>query len=283
MPAAQEMIARTNPQITSKAGHRMTELPLLFTPLQLRDLELKNRIMVSPMATYSAQDGRATDWHTAHIGKLAAGGAGLVFVEQSSVNVQGRITHGCLGIWDDTHIADHAALAALIHSFNAKAAIQIAHGGRKGSAQRPWEGGNPLGEADIKARGEGPWQIAASSGIPFDDGWPAPQMMTSEQIDTLVDDYRQAFRRARAAGYDVIELHCAHGYLMHSFLSPLSPTTATTSMAGRAKIACACRCGSLRSCARNGLITCQPSSASRRSTASTSAGRSRTPSHLPPS
>ncbi|MGY4574425.1 NADH:flavin oxidoreductase/NADH oxidase [Bradyrhizobium pachyrhizi] len=200
----------------------MTELPLLFTPLQLRDLELKNRIMVSPMATYSAQEGRATDWHTAHIGKLAAGGAGLVFVEQSSVNTQGRITHGCLGIWDDAHIADHAALAALIHSFNAKAAIQIAHGGRKGSSQRPWEGGNPLSESDIKARGEGPWQIAASSGIPFDDGWPAPQMLTSEQIDALVDDYRQAFRRARAAGYDVIELHCAHGYLMHSFLSPLA-------------------------------------------------------------
>lgn len=200
----------------------MTELPLLFTPLELRDLTLKNRIVVSPMATYSAQQGMATDWHTAHIGKLAAGGAGLVFVEQSSVNVQGRITHGCLGIWNDAQTAGHAGLVSLIHTFNAKAAIQIAHGGRKSSSQRPWEGGGPLGKSDGDARGEGPWEIAASSSIPFDDGWPAPHMLTSDEIDILVEDYRRAFRRAKAAGYDVVELHCAHGYLLHSFLSPLA-------------------------------------------------------------
>ena len=200
----------------------MTELPLLFTPLQLRDLELKNRIVVSPMATYSARDGFATDWHSAHIGKLAAGGAGLVFVEQSSVSVQGRITYGCLGIWNDAQTEGHARLAALIHQFNAKAAIQIAHSGRKGSSQRPWEGGGPLGKADIDARGEGPWEIAAASSIPFDDGWPAPHMLTSEEIEGVVEDFRRAFQRAKAAGYDVVELHCAHGYLMHSFLSPLA-------------------------------------------------------------
>ena len=200
----------------------MTELPLLFTPLQLRDLELKNRIVVSPMATYSARDGFATDWHSAHIGKLAAGGAGLVFVEQSSVSVQGRITYGCLGIWNDAQTERHARLAALIHQFNAKAAIQIAHSGRKGSSQRPWEGGGPLGKADIDARGEGPWEIAAASSIPFDDGWPAPHMLTSEEIEGVVEDFRRAFQRAKAAGYDVVELHCAHGYLMHSFLSPLA-------------------------------------------------------------
>ncbi|MGY3620109.1 NADH:flavin oxidoreductase/NADH oxidase [Bradyrhizobium sp. USDA 10063] len=200
----------------------MTELPLLFTPLQLRDLELKNRIVVSPMATYSAREGFATDWHTAHIGKLAAGGAGLVFVEQSSVSVQGRITHGCLGIWSDDQIEGHAGLAALIHQFNAKAAIQIAHSGRKGSSQRPWEGGGPLGQADIDARAEGPWEIAASSSISFDTGWPMPHMLTAAEIDVVAEDFRHAFRRARAAGYDVVELHCAHGYLMHSFLSPLA-------------------------------------------------------------
>ena len=200
----------------------MTELPLLFTPLQLRDLTLKNRVVVSPMATYSARDGFATDWHVAHIGKLAAGGAGLVFVEQSSVSVQGRITHGCLGIWDDAQTEGHARLAGLIHQFNAKAAIQIAHSGRKGSSQRPWEGGGPLGKADIDARSEGPWEIAASSSIPFDDGWPAPHMLTSEEIGIVVEDFRDAFRRARTAGYDVAELHCAHGYLLHSFLSPLA-------------------------------------------------------------
>ena len=200
----------------------MIDLPLLFTPLELRDLRLKNRIVVSPMATYSARDGLATDWHLAHIGKLAAGGAGLVYVEQSSVSLQGRITHGCLGIWDDAQTAGHAKLAPLIHDLNAKAAIQIAHSGRKGSSQRPWEGGGPLGEADIKARAEGAWKIAASSSIPFDDGWPAPHMMTSDEIDIVADDFRHAFRRARQAGYDVAELHCAHGYLMHSFLSPLA-------------------------------------------------------------
>ena len=189
----------------------MTELPLLFTPLKLRDLTLKNRVVVSPMATYSARDGFATDWHVAHIGKLAAGGAGLVFVEQSSVNVQGGEEE-----------EERQRFPSLIHELNAKAAIQIAHSGRKGSSQRPWEGGNPLGQADIDARNEGPWEIAASSSIPFDDGWPAPHMLNSDEIDTVTEDFRRAFQRARSAGYDIEQLHCAHGYLLHSFLSPLA-------------------------------------------------------------
>jgi 2,4-dienoyl-CoA reductase-like NADH-dependent reductase (Old Yellow Enzyme family) len=200
----------------------MSETPLLFTPQRLRDLELKNRVVVSPMATYSARDGHATDWHVQHIGKLAAGGAGLVFVEQSSVNTQGRITHGCLGIWDDAHLEGLTKLADIIHQFGAKAAIQIAHSGRKGSSQRPWEGGGPLGGADIAARDEGPWPIAASSTVPFDNGWPAPHMMSHADIDGVAEDFRMAFRRARKAGFDIAELHCAHGYLMHSFLSPLA-------------------------------------------------------------
>jgi 2,4-dienoyl-CoA reductase-like NADH-dependent reductase (Old Yellow Enzyme family) len=174
------------------------------------------------MATYSARDGHATDWHVQHIGKLAAGGAGLVFVEQSSVNTQGRITHGCLGIWDDAHLEGLTKLADIIHQFGAKAAIQIAHSGRKGSSQRPWEGGGPLGGADIAARDEGPWPIAASSTVPFDNGWPAPHMMSHADIDGVAEDFRMAFRRARRAGFDIAELHCAHGYLMHSFLSPLA-------------------------------------------------------------
>jgi 2,4-dienoyl-CoA reductase-like NADH-dependent reductase (Old Yellow Enzyme family) len=200
----------------------MSETPLLFTPLRLRDLELKNRVVVSPMATYSARDGHATDWHVQHIGKLAAGGAGLVFVEQSSVNTQGRITHGCLGIWDDAHLEGLIKLADIIHQFGAKAAIQIAHSGRKGSSQRPWEGGGPLGDADVAERDEGPWPIAASSTVPFDNGWPAPHMMSHADIDGVAEDFRMAFRRARKAGFDIAELHCAHGYLMHSFLSPLA-------------------------------------------------------------
>jgi 2,4-dienoyl-CoA reductase-like NADH-dependent reductase (Old Yellow Enzyme family) len=193
----------------------------LFEPYTIRGLTLRNRIVVSPMATYSAVDGHATDWHVQHIGKLAAGGAGLVFVEQSSVNLQGRITYGCLGIWDDSQIAGHRRLADLIRSLGAASAIQIAHSGRKGSSQRPWEGGLSLGDADIAARGEGPWNACAPSAIAFDDNWPAPVEMSLAAVEAVVEDYRAAFIRARTAGYDICELHCAHGYLMHSFLSPL--------------------------------------------------------------
>lgn len=197
------------------------DISQLFQPIALRELRLRNRIVVSPMATYSAVGGHATDWHVQHIGKLAAGGAGLVFVEQSSVNLQGRITHGCLGIWDAAQVAGHRRLADMIRSLGAASAIQIAHSGRKGSSQRPWEGGGPLDEADLAARSEGPWPIAAPSGIAFDEGWPTPLAMSLADIETVVEDYGAAFERARVAGYDVCELHCAHGYLMHSFLSPL--------------------------------------------------------------
>jgi len=197
------------------------DLDILFQRYTLRDLELRNRIVVSPMATYSAIDGFVTDWHVQHVGKLAAGGAGLVFVEQSSVNLQGRITHGCLGIWKDEHVAGLKKLTALIRELGAASAIQIAHSGRKGSSQRPWEGGGPLGDADIADRGEGPWEICAPSSIPFDVDWPAPIEMSLDAINQVVEDYRAAFIRARDAGFDVCELHCAHGYLMHSFLSPL--------------------------------------------------------------
>ena len=197
------------------------DLDILFQRYTLRDLELRNRIVVSPMATYSAIDGFVTDWHVQHVGKLAAGGAGLVFVEQSSVNLQGRITHGCLGIWKDEHVAGLKKLTALIRELGAASAIQIAHSGRKGSSQRPWEGGGPLGDVDIADRGEGPWEICAPSSIPFDVDWPAPIEMSLDAINQVVEDYRAAFIRARDAGFDVCELHCAHGYLMHSFLSPL--------------------------------------------------------------
>ena len=197
------------------------DLGQLFQPYAIRELTLRNRVVVSPMATYSAVDGHVTDWHVQHIGKLAAGGAGLVFVEQSSVNLQGRITHGCLGIWEDAQIAGHRRLADLIRALGSASAIQIAHSGRKGSSQRPWEGGGPLCDADVAARGEGPWIAAAPSAIAFDEDWPAPVAMSLAEIEAVVDDYRAAFERAKAAGYDVCELHCAHGYLMHSFLSPL--------------------------------------------------------------
>ena len=202
-------------------GETQVDLDILFQSYTLRELELRNRIVVSPMATYSAIDGFVTDWHVQHVGKLAAGGAGLVFVEQSSVNLQGRITHGCLGIWKDEHVPGLKKLTTLIRDLGAASAIQIAHSGRKGSSQRPWEGGGPLGNDDIVARDEGPWEACAPSAIPFDNDWPTPTEMSLEAIEQVVADYRAAFIRARDAGFDVCELHCAHGYLMHSFLSPL--------------------------------------------------------------
>ena len=202
-------------------GTTPVDLDVLFQSYALRGLELRNRIVVSPMATYSAEDGFVTDWHVQHVGKLAAGGAGLVFVEQSSVNLQGRITHGCLGIWKDAHVAGLKKLTTLIRDLGAASAIQIAHSGRKGSSQRPWEGGGPLGDADVAARNEGPWEICAPSSIAFDTDWPTPNEMSTAAIEQVVEDYRAAFIRARDAGFDVCELHCAHGYLMHSFLSPL--------------------------------------------------------------
>jgi len=205
----------TQPLTTDVTPETSAEVGVLFEPMRIRGLTLRNRIVVSPMATYSAVDGHATDWHVQHIGKLAAGGAGLVFVEQSSVNTQGRITHGCLGIWDDAQVAGHKRLTDLVRSLGAASALQIAHSGRKGSSQRPWEGGGPLSED------EGLWTACAPSSIPFDKSWPAPAEMTQADIEALVEDYRNAFRRALEANYDVVELHCAHGYLMHSFLSPL--------------------------------------------------------------
>lgn len=208
--------------------HQMPSMPLstpdlrlLYEPIRVRELTLRNRIVVSPMATYSAIEGKVTDWHVQHIGKLAAGGAGLIFVEQSSVNQQGRITHGCLGIWGDDQVAGLKRLADLIRGLGAASAIQIAHSGRKGSSQRPWEGGGPLGEADRQARGEASWDICAPTALPFDTDWPEPAAMSLTAIDQVVEDYCNAFRRAREAGFDVVELHCAHGYLLHSFLSPL--------------------------------------------------------------
>jgi 2,4-dienoyl-CoA reductase-like NADH-dependent reductase (Old Yellow Enzyme family) len=137
------------------------------------------------------------------------------------VNLQGRITHGCLGIWKDEHVAGLKRLTTLIRDLGAASAIQIAHSGRKGSSQRPWEGGGPLGDADIADRAEGPWESCAPSAKAFDTDWPTPTAMSIEAIEQVVEEYRAAFIRAREAGFDVCELHCAHGYLMHSFLSPL--------------------------------------------------------------
>jgi 2,4-dienoyl-CoA reductase-like NADH-dependent reductase (Old Yellow Enzyme family) len=195
--------------------------PRLFTPLKLRGIETKNRIIISPMCQYSADDGLANDWHFVHLGRFALGGAGIVMVEATAVTKHGRITHGDMGIWSDAHIAPLARIATFLRSQGAVPAIQLAHAGRKASMQRPWYGNGPL-NADDFLRGETPWDIVAPSALPLDEGWITPHALTQNELTELRDAYRAAIERALKAGFDVIELHMAHGYLMHSFLSPLS-------------------------------------------------------------
>ena len=189
----------------------------LFSPIRLGDVEIPNRFMVSPMCQYSAGDGNATDWHLTHLGMLANSGAGLVVVEATHVERHGRITHGCMGLYNDDN---EAALARVIahckHIGTAKFGIQIAHAGRKASAQRPWEGGGPL-KADAD-----PWQTIAPSAIPFGAGWHEPREATLDDIARVREAFVNAARRAVRIGFELIELHYAHGYLAHSFLSPVS-------------------------------------------------------------
>ncbi len=194
----------------------MTEL---FSPLTLRGVTLKNRIAISPMCQYSAGDGFANDWHLVHLGKYAQGGAGLVFTEAVAVNRIGRITHGCLGIWSDEHAAALARITAFLRAHGSTPAIQLGHAGRKASMQRPWEGNAALTAEQIRM-GETPWRTVAPSPLPLADGWLVPAEITHDEIAETVADFANAARRAHVAGFDVAEIHAAHGYLLASFLSP---------------------------------------------------------------
>ena len=193
----------------------------LFTPLKLRGIETKNRVIISPMCQYSADDGLANDWHLVHLGRFALGGAGIVMVEATAVVREGRITHGDMGLWSDAHIAPLARIAAFLRDHGAVPAIQLAHAGRKASMQRPWYGNGPL-NADDFLRGDTPWDIVAPSAIPLDEGWLMPAELTADNMADLRDGWRAAAERAIKAGFDILEVHMAHGYLLHSFLSPLS-------------------------------------------------------------
>ena len=199
----------------------MPSRPRLFTPLALRGVTLKNRIVISPMCQYSAVDGHANDWHLVHLGRFALGGAGMVFTEATAVEARGRITHGDLGLWEDGQIAGLSRVANFLRAHGAVPAIQLAHAGRKASMQRPWHGNGPLDERD-RARGDLPWQVVAPSALPLDEGWLVPHELSVAEIAALQDAWRRAARRALAAGFDVLEMHSAHGYLGHEFLSPLS-------------------------------------------------------------
>jgi len=189
----------------------------LFSPIRLADVELPNRIVVSPMCQYSADDGCASDWHLSHLGMLVNSGAGLAIVEATHVERHGRITHGCLGLYSD---ANEAALGRVIAHCRrigtARLGVQLAHAGRKASSQRPWEGGGPL-----KVGGD-PWETIAPSPIAFGAGWHMPRVATLEDIARVREAFVDAARRAVRIGFDAIELHYAHGYLAHSFLSPVS-------------------------------------------------------------
>jgi 2,4-dienoyl-CoA reductase-like NADH-dependent reductase (Old Yellow Enzyme family) len=196
---------------------------MLFDPIALRDIKPRNRIVVSPMCQYSARDGHVTDWHFVHLGKFAQGGAGAVFVEATAVEKRGRITHGDTGIWDDAHVAGLRRISDFVRSQGAVPAIQLAHAGRKASMARPWYGNGPLSQADLD-RGDRPWSIVAPCDSAIGEEWIKPRPLEKEDLEELKKAYADAVRRAHAAGFDILEIHAAHGYLLHSFLSPISNT-----------------------------------------------------------
>ena len=192
-------------------------LPKLFTPIQLGGVTLPNRIVVSPMCQYSADDGCMSDWHLMHLGSLACSGAGLIVVEKTNVTREGRITHGCTGLYSEHN---EAAMKRVIDACRRISAnpigIQLGHAGRKGSANVPWVGAQAL------KPGESPWQTVAPSALAQGEGWPTPHELTVSELKSLVEAFVCAAVRAKRIGFDAVELHSAHGYLLHQFLSPLS-------------------------------------------------------------
>ena len=188
----------------------------LFFHLSIKDITLKNRIAISPMCQYSASDGFAGDFHLVHYGARALGGAGLIIQEATAVSPDGRITPGDLGLWDNGHMEKLQGIVKFIHEHGAVAGIQLAHAGRKASCAKPWDGGHQLKQT------EGGWKTVSSSAIAFNPEDNAPQALDTDGIKKIVADFKAAAQRALQAGYKLIEVHAAHGYLVHQFLSPLS-------------------------------------------------------------
>jgi 2,4-dienoyl-CoA reductase-like NADH-dependent reductase (Old Yellow Enzyme family) len=188
----------------------------LFSAFSLRGVEFRHRVFVSPMCQYSSRDGLPNDWHLVHLGSRAAGGAALVMAEATAVSPEGRISPGDTGIWSDEHTRAFRPVAAFIKSQGAVPGIQLAHAGRKASTDLPWRGGRPLRPS------EGGWDTLAPSPVPFADGFPTPRAMMDEDVESVVAQFTHAVRRSLDAGFEVVELHMAHGYLLHEFLSPLS-------------------------------------------------------------
>ena len=189
----------------------------LFSPLQIRDVSFRNRIAVSPMCQYSSEEGFANDWHFVHLGSRAVGGAGLVFTEAAAVESRGRISPQDLGIYDDAHVEELRRITAFLTAHGAVAGIQLAHAGRKASTAAPWLGGKPVSEE------QGGWRaIAGPSAVPFDAGYQTPEALDKAAIGGIVRAFGDAAERAVRAGFKVVEIHAAHGYLLHEFLSPFS-------------------------------------------------------------
>ena len=188
----------------------------LFSPLHLKSLTLRNRIVVSPMCQYSSVDGFASDWHLVHLGSRAVGGAGLVIQEATAVSPEGRISYADMGIWKDEHIKMLTRITSFIHDQGAIAGIQLAHAGRKASSEKPWKGGQQI------MAGENSWSTVAPSSLPFRHDDKIPLSLSLPAIQQVIEDFKVAAQRASEAGYKLIEIHAAHGYLIHQFLSPLS-------------------------------------------------------------
>jgi 2,4-dienoyl-CoA reductase-like NADH-dependent reductase (Old Yellow Enzyme family) len=199
----------------------MSVTPLLFAPLKLRELTLRNRVVIAPMCQYAAQDGLPNEWHLVHLGRFATGGAGLVITEASAVEARGRISHGDVGIWSDAQAEAWKPVTSFIRRHGAASAIQIAHAGRKASMQRPWRGNGPLGPDDF-ARGDMAWEIVGPSAEPVGPGHLVPHELSEEEIAGVVQSFAAAAGRADRAGFDALEIHGAHGYLIASFLSPIT-------------------------------------------------------------
>lgn len=195
--------------------------PLLFQPLTLRELELKNRIVISPMCQHAAHAGRATPWHMVHLGKFALGGAGLILTESTAVDARGRIGTADLGLWDDSQVEPLKAVVDFVHANDGAIGVQLAHAGRKSGSQPLWEGGAALSDEEMETDAE-PWQRLGPSALAAGPGWSAPRAMDAQEIEDVIQRFVDATVRAEKAGFDVVELHFGHGYLVASFLSPNS-------------------------------------------------------------
>ncbi len=196
-------------------------LPLLFQPIKLRGVTARNRVVVSPMCQYASQDGGPTDYHLVHLGKFAQGGAGIVFCEETTVEERGRKSHHCAGIYKDAHVPMYRRINDFLRGAGATPAMQLGHGGRKGSGCEPWEGYRSLTPEDA-ARGRVAWQTVSASAIAANAQSATPREMDRDDIRVMVASWREAALRTLDAGYDIVEVHAAHGYLIHQFLSPLA-------------------------------------------------------------